>query len=206
MLLVGAQEIRRCSFCKRTQGQVAKLISSPEPPVAYICDECVWVWCDECVLVCLNVIGDAPRRSGRFLVNKSHKSRCSFCFKGSDIVRLQSSSDPPNASICEECIQVCISILQDDMDAMFSGMAVGLRASAVGVSLTAAETGLLASILPPTFLCRLPASGHCLSRSVASVNVAGIASADVLSSSTSESGRSSQSQSTLADVNLLNGL
>lgn len=76
----------------------------------------------------------------------------------------------------------------------FSGEAVALKASVVGVSLALADTGAL------------PSSGGSLSTSVASVSVAGIASADALSSSTSGSGSSSQSQSTLADVNLLNGL
>ena len=76
----------------------------------------------------------------------------------------------------------------------FSGEAVALKASAAGISLALGDTGAL------------PSSGGSLSTSLASVNVAGIASADTLSSSTSGSGSSSQSQSTLADVNLLNGL
>jgi len=76
----------------------------------------------------------------------------------------------------------------------FSGEAVALKANAVGVSLALADTGAL------------PSSGGSLSTSVASVNVAGIASTDALKSSTSGSGSSSQSQSTLLDVNLLNGL
>jgi hypothetical protein len=76
----------------------------------------------------------------------------------------------------------------------FSGEAVALKASVVGVSLSVSDTGAL------------PSSGGSLSTSVASVSVAGIASADLLSSSTSGSGSSSQSQSTLADLNLLNGL
>lgn len=76
----------------------------------------------------------------------------------------------------------------------FSGEAVALKASVVGVSLSLADTGAL------------PSSGGSLSNSVASANVAGIASADTLSSSTSGSGTSSQSQSTLQDVNLLGGL
>jgi hypothetical protein len=69
-----------------------------------------------------------------------------------------------------------------------------LKASVVGISLDLADTGAL------------PSSGGNLSTSLATVNVAGIASADALKSSTSGSGSSSQSQSTLADVNLLNGL
>lgn len=76
----------------------------------------------------------------------------------------------------------------------FSGEAVGLKASVVGVSLALADTGALTS------------SGGNLSTSLASVNVAGIASADALKSSTSGSGSTSQSQATLADVNLLNAL
>jgi len=76
----------------------------------------------------------------------------------------------------------------------FSGEAVALKASAAGIALALADTG------------QLPSSGGSLSTSLASVNVAGIASADTLSSSTAGSGSSSQSQSTLADVNLLNGL
>jgi hypothetical protein len=76
----------------------------------------------------------------------------------------------------------------------FSGEAVALKASVVGVSLSVSDTGAL------------PSAGGSLSTSLASVNVAGIASADLLSSSTSGSGSSSQSQSTLTDLNLLNGL
>jgi hypothetical protein len=76
----------------------------------------------------------------------------------------------------------------------FSGEAIGLKASVVGISLDLADTGAL------------PSSGGNLSTSLATVNVAGIASADALKSSTSGGGSSSQSQSTLADVNLLNGL
>jgi len=76
----------------------------------------------------------------------------------------------------------------------FSGEAVALKANAVGIAVALADTGAL------------PSSGGSLSTSVASANVAGIASADTLSSSTSGSGSSSQSQSTLQDVNLLDGL
>lgn len=76
----------------------------------------------------------------------------------------------------------------------FSGEAVALKANAAGISLTLADTG------------PLPSSGGSLSNSVATANVAGIASADTLRSSTAGSGSNSQSQSTLQDVNLLNGL
>src|SRR2546429_3390725 len=73
----------------------------------------------------------------------------------------------------------------------FSGEAVALRASAVGISLALADTGAL------------PSSGGSLSTSLASLNVLGLASADALKSTTSGSGTSSQSQSAVADPSLL---
>ena len=76
----------------------------------------------------------------------------------------------------------------------FSGEGAALRANAVGISLDLADTGPLA------------ASGGSLSTSLACVNVLGLASADVLKSTTSGSGTSSQSQSSLTNVSLLGGL
>jgi hypothetical protein len=76
----------------------------------------------------------------------------------------------------------------------FSGEAVALQASAAGISLVLSDTG------------PLPATGGNLQTSVASVNLLGLVSAKVLSSSTSGSGNSSQSESAAANVNLLGGL
>ena len=73
----------------------------------------------------------------------------------------------------------------------FSGEAVALRASAVGISLALSDTGAL------------PSSGGNLSTSLASLNVLGLASADALKSATSGSGTSSQSQSSVANLSLL---
>jgi len=44
--------------------------------------------------------------------------RCSFCHKSQDVVQklISSPSDYPRAYICEECINVCVAILQDDRD------------------------------------------------------------------------------------------
>src|SRR2546430_3696558 len=72
----------------------------------------------------------------------------------------------------------------------FSGEAVALRASAVGISLALADTGAL------------PSSGGSLSTSLASLNVLGLASAHALKSTTSGSGTSSQSHSSAADPRL----
>jgi len=76
----------------------------------------------------------------------------------------------------------------------FSGEAVALRANALGISLALSDTGPLA------------ASGGNLNRSLASVNVLGVASADALKSTTSGRGTTSQSQSSVANLSLLGGL
>jgi hypothetical protein len=77
----------------------------------------------------------------------------------------------------------------------YSGEAVALKASALlGTNVALADTGAL------------PAGGGNLKTSLASVNLLGLASADVLSSTTSGSGTSSQSQSSVANLSLLGGL
>ena len=42
--------------------------------------------------------------------------RCSFCHKSQDVVEklISAPSDYPRAYICDECIAVCDSILEDD--------------------------------------------------------------------------------------------
>src|SRR5207245_5294285 len=45
--------------------------------------------------------------------------RCSFCHKSQDVVQKLISSpsdDPRRAYICDECVAVCASILQDERD------------------------------------------------------------------------------------------
>jgi len=45
--------------------------------------------------------------------------RCSFCHKSQDAVQKligSAGDDPRRAYICEECVAVCVSILQDDRD------------------------------------------------------------------------------------------
>jgi len=76
----------------------------------------------------------------------------------------------------------------------FSGEAVALKANALGISLSLADTGAL------------PSSGGNLSTSLASLNVLGLASADALKSTSSGRGTTSQSQSSVANLSLLGGL
>ncbi|HEY1304756.1 MAG TPA: choice-of-anchor P family protein [Vicinamibacterales bacterium] len=76
----------------------------------------------------------------------------------------------------------------------FSGQAVAVRASAAGLSLALSDTG------------PLPSAGGNLKTSLANVNILGLVSAEALSSAASGSGTTSQSQSSVANLNLLNGL
>jgi ClpX C4-type zinc finger len=56
---------------------------------------------------------------------KSAALQCSFCHKSQDVVGklISSPSDYPRAYICDECVQVCNSILQDSDLAPLSGPA-----------------------------------------------------------------------------------
>lgn len=76
----------------------------------------------------------------------------------------------------------------------FSGQAVALRISAVGIALALSDTG------------PLPATGGSLQTALAGVNVLGLVSAEVLGAATSGGGTSSQSQASVVNVNLLGGL
>jgi hypothetical protein len=96
--------------------------------------------------------------------------------------------------VCLMAILVFSPLASFAQASSFSGEAVALRVHAVGISLSAADTG------------SLPSTGGNLSTSLASVNVLGLASADALTSTASGSGTSSQSESRLARVSLLNGL
>ena len=55
------QPPRRCSFCGRTENQVMKLIAGPEG--VYICDECV--------MICSDIIEEAMDRSGSSRLSKN---------------------------------------------------------------------------------------------------------------------------------------
>lgn len=49
---------------------------------------------------------------------KADTARCSFCHKAEDVVeRLIPSSCDPNVRICDECLAVCNSILDDEANA-----------------------------------------------------------------------------------------
>jgi hypothetical protein len=74
----------------------------------------------------------------------------------------------------------------------YSGQATALKATALGISITLADTG------------PLPATGGSITRDLAGINVARLLTATALHSATSGSGNSSQSNTHLASLTILN--
>ena len=114
-----ASKALRCSFCEKAQKSCRKLISSPagirlglirrhfhrEYPIVYICDQCV--------ARCAAAVAGLPTPAENRPVNAPV---CSFCHGGLLPAKLvPAPGDPPEALICEECLAVCRSILEDDL-------------------------------------------------------------------------------------------
>jgi ATP-dependent Clp protease ATP-binding subunit ClpX len=108
----------RCSFCHKRQDKVGKLISNPpsDYPRVYVCDECI--------AVCNSILDDDRKERHDGTVETQVKRAdsgdslsCSFCRKSQDVVSKlisNASSSYPRVYVCDECIAVCNSILNDD--------------------------------------------------------------------------------------------
>lgn len=81
-----------CSFCDRSQAEVAKLIAGPD---VRICDGC------------------AASAAGRLaLMDATH--RCSFCGKAGDQVGL-ADRDGAAPRVCAECLLLCHEIIAEEL-------------------------------------------------------------------------------------------
>jgi hypothetical protein len=95
-----------CTFCKRSQNKVSKLIAGPN---VYICDRCV--------AKAERIMTDSgiPTCSGFLVpVKEGSRARCSFCRKGRTADRQLLTGSAGN--ICGECLGVCRQVLQDSSD------------------------------------------------------------------------------------------
>jgi hypothetical protein len=92
-----------CTFCKRPQNQISKLIAGPN---VFICDQCVAV-------AGKSITGSKASGSSRLfiLVKEGSRARCSFCSKSRTADRLVFASSAGN--ICGECLDVCRQVLVD---------------------------------------------------------------------------------------------
>jgi hypothetical protein len=92
-----------CTFCKRPQGRLARLIAGPK---VHICDACV-----DAAEKSLNAERDPMVRPTFARAGESSRARCSFCGKGRSSERPLLTS--PAGGICGECLAVCRQILID---------------------------------------------------------------------------------------------
>jgi len=83
-----------CTFCKRPQNEVAKLIAGPK---ILICDACVEV-----------------AQAAMALAREGSRAKCSFCSKQRTGDRQLLTG--PAGNICGECLTICRQILQDSGD------------------------------------------------------------------------------------------
>ena len=99
-------ESLKCSFCKKKAGRFRRLIPSLSDAQSCICSECVAV----CNSILETSMGDPKRQVGSIDVH------CSFCKKLADEVRklISSPTEYARCYICDECINACNSLLQDE--------------------------------------------------------------------------------------------
>ncbi len=85
-----------CTFCKRPQAELAKLIAGPK---VYICDACV-------------AAAEKSMGETRSLhAKEGSKARCSFCSKGRTPERQLLTG--PAGNICSDCLEICRQIIAD---------------------------------------------------------------------------------------------
>jgi hypothetical protein len=99
----------QCSFCKKKQYEVVKLIAGP---AVYICNECV----HDCLAA---LATDEPTGTITTIIRKSAEAKCSFCGKSpSEVLGMVGV---PAARICNECIKICQEILAADEQSLNEG-------------------------------------------------------------------------------------
>lgn len=114
--------IYRCSFCEKTQKEVQRLIAGPGR--VYICDECL----DLCKEICEqegivltpyqeNKTSTQQENTNIKATTKGHQTvyLCSFCGKTHHQVQ-QLVAGPGGVYICDECIGLCLEIIQEEQE------------------------------------------------------------------------------------------
>jgi ATP-dependent protease Clp ATPase subunit len=96
-----------CSFCGKSQRQVRKLIAGPH---GFICDGCV---------TGARTVVDDPARTVSTPIATIHRvtreagtPECSFCGKHRDRVAAMASAG--DLRICDECLELCEEILNEE--------------------------------------------------------------------------------------------
>ena len=103
----------RCSFCGKDQDEVERLIAGRR--AVYICDECV--------RACAGVLDGSESAlalpAHTYVMSADDRdvrtARCSFCGKRYDQV-LHMIAGPNGVHICNECVALCVGILDEQPD------------------------------------------------------------------------------------------
>lgn len=94
-----------CTFCKRSQSEVARLIAGPK---VFICDLCV-------SKAEKSITGSVPTLPPSLvLAGEGARGRCSFCGKHRMADRPLLTG--PTGNICGDCLKVCRQILTDSAE------------------------------------------------------------------------------------------
>jgi hypothetical protein len=109
----------RCSFCRRPNAQVEKLISNHPAHLplamrrAYICDACVAV-CDAILQGDYKPLGGKVVHRVAGADSPRHISHCSFCRKPQHECGKLLHSRVKDRAICAACVAICNSILSGE--------------------------------------------------------------------------------------------
>jgi hypothetical protein len=101
-----ARDMLECSFCGKTQHQVAKLIAGPG---AYICDECVGI---ADAVIATGVDAVTPVSAVVSVAADLTTATCGFCDKQRHQVAGLAAAT--QASVCTECLELCHEIITDE--------------------------------------------------------------------------------------------
>ena len=101
-----ARDMLECSFCGKSQRQVAKLIAGPG---AYVCDECVGV--ADGVLA-TGADAATPVSAVVSVAADLTTANCSFC--GKQRHQVAGLAAATQASICTECLELCHEIIIEE--------------------------------------------------------------------------------------------
>jgi hypothetical protein len=100
-------ELLSCSFCGMNQKQVKKLIAGPG---LYICDGCISRV--HTVLAAPGKTASTPIATIQQVSDENREELCSFCGKRRQRVKAMAAAG--EARICNECIDLCDEIVDDE--------------------------------------------------------------------------------------------
>jgi ATP-dependent protease Clp, ATPase subunit len=91
----------RCSFCNKSQGDVAKLIAGPKVQI-----------CNECVHICVDVLADEKpggKQRAPTAERQDHPVWCGICHRHAPLASM--ITVPERGYVCRECAAAVADVL-----------------------------------------------------------------------------------------------